>query len=74
MKWIALRRRSDKLLQIVRIKEVARFVCGGSGEGMLAQIYPDTIATHEVVYPDANSEAGKMLDRLNGPVGEVPYK
>ena len=74
MKWIALKHPNRSTVDIVRLDTVARFSCGESGEGLLAQSHSDGLALREIVKLPQHSPARILLDALNGPVGEVPYK
>jgi len=75
MKWIAVKHPDKSKVEIIRIKDVEGFVCESeTGDGLKAQSKTVDGAIWDVVNLPPHSPARILLDKLNGPVGEVPYK
>lgn len=74
MEWIALKRPDRSAVEIVRLRDVRGFSCLESGEGLMAQSKSNESLRWEIAKPPPHSPARILLDALNGPVGEVPYK
>ena len=75
MKWIAVKYPAKAKIEIIRIKNVAGFVCdSATGDGLKAQSKTQDVACWEIASLPDGSPAAKLLAQLNGPVGEVPYK
>ena len=75
MKWIALEQKNG-LMNIVRIETIDEFAAlnteKSKGRGLIANMRDGS--TRPVVFPPEDSDAGRLLAALNGPVGEVPWK
>lgn len=75
MKWIAVRRTQGDggLIDIIPVERVHRFVAlKENGNGVVAYLNDGTSCGF--MPADAGSDTAKLLEILNGPVGEVPWK